>query len=148
MNIQKYSQRIALILSTLFVVVAAQAQIPKINTFFPVGGKAGTTVTVEIRGSALDGGGVVLVNAPGVTGQLVPGGNKGDDTFRPIWEAKCGTCHELRSPGNRSLTAAQWTATVTRMIKVRQAPIAPADEQKIVKFLVSAAASGQMAAQM
>jgi len=148
MNIKKHCQCIALILSTLLTVTIAQAQVPRINTFFPVGGKAGTTVTVEIRGSALDGGGVVLVNAPGVTGQLVPGGNKGDDTFRPVWESKCGTCHELRSPGNRSLTAAQWTATVTRMIKVRQAPIAPADEQKIVKFLVSAAASGQMAAQM
>ncbi len=139
---------IAAILCTLFAAVTAQAQIPRINTFYPVGGKAGTTVTVEVRGSSLDGGGVVLVNAPGVTGTLVPGGNKGDDTFRPVWEAKCGACHELRSPGNRSLTAAQWTATVTRMIKQRQAPITPADEQKIVKFLVAAAASGQMAAQL
>lgn len=102
---------------------------------------------MEVRGSSLDGGGMVMVNAPGVTGQLVPGGSKGDDTFRPVWEAKCGTCHELRSPGNRSLTPAQWTATVDRMIKVRQAPINPADQQKIVKFLVAAAASGQMAAQ-
>ncbi len=134
-------------LACLFASVA-QAQIPRINTFYPVGGKAGTTVTVEIRGSSLDGGGVVLVNAPGVTGALVPGGIKGDDTFRPIWESKCGTCHELRSPGNRSLTPAQWTATVDRMIKARQAPINPADQQKIVKFLVAASASGQMAAQL
>jgi hypothetical protein len=148
MNIQTYSQRIAIVFCTLVAAVTVQAQIPRINTFYPVGGKAGTTVTVEVRGSSLDGGGVILVNAPGVTGQLVPGGNKGDDTFRPVWEAKCGTCHELRSPGNRSLTPAQWTATVTRMIKVRQAPIAPADEQKIVKFLLASAASGQMAAQM
>ncbi len=127
---------------------AAQAQVPRINTFYPVGGKAGSTVVVEIRGSSLDGGGVVLVNAPGVTGTLVPGGNKGDDTFRPVWESKCGTCHELRSPANRSLTPAQWTATVDRMIKARQAPINPADQQKIVKFLTAAAASGQMAAQL
>ncbi len=131
-----------------FFSAAAQAQIPRINTFYPVGGKAGTTVTVEVRGSSLDGGGVVMVNAPGMTGTLVPGGSKGDDTFRPVWEAKCGTCHELRSPGNRSLTPAQWTATVDRMVKVRQAPIAPADQQKIVKFLAAAAASGQMAAQL
>ena len=105
-------------------------------------------MTVDVRGSSLDGGGVVLVNAPGVTGTLVPGGSKGDDTFRPVWEAKCGTCHELRSPANRSLTPAQWTSTVDRMVKVRQAPIAPADQAKIVKFLAAAAASGQMAAQL
>ena len=37
---------------------------------------------------------------------------------------------------------------VDRMIKVRQAPINAADQQKIVKFLVAAAASGQMAAQL
>jgi hypothetical protein len=147
MNMKKLFSGIAL-LWPLFVCAVAQAQIPRINTFYPVGGKAGTTVTVEIRGSSLDGGGVVLVNAPGVTGTLVPGGSKGDDTFRPVWESKCGTCHELRSPGNRSLTPAQWTATVDRMVKARQAPIAPADQQKIVKFLVAAAASGQMAAQL
>lgn len=135
-------------LSPFLLGTAAQAQIPRINTFYPIGGKAGSTVTVEVRGASLDGGGVVMVNAPGVSGTLVPTGSKGDDTFRPVWEAKCGTCHELRSPGNRSMTAAQWQATVTRMIKVRQAPIAPADEQKIVKFLQSAAASGQMAAQV
>ena len=150
MNIQTYSQRLngIALLSTLFATATVQAQIPRINTFYPAGGKAGTTVTVEVRGSSLDGGGVVLVNAPGVTGTLVPGGNKGDDTFRPVWEAKCGTCHELRSPGNRSLTPAQWTATVDRMVKVRQAPISPPDQQKIVKFLVASAASGQMAAQL
>ena len=66
----------AAVLGILSLGISAQAQIPRINTFYPVGGKAGTTVTVEVRGSSLDGGGVVLVNAPGVTGQLVPGGGK------------------------------------------------------------------------
>ena len=68
----------------------------------------------------------------------MPGGSNVDEQNRPLWQAKCQSCHELRSPANRSLTAAQWTATVERMIKVRQAPISPPEAEKITAFLVTA----------
>src|SRR5690242_12222085 len=92
-----------------------RAQIPRINTLFPIGGRAGTTVDVEIRGSSLEGANLLMVHGPGVTGTVQPGDGKADETNKPVWQAKCQSCHELRSPANRSMTPAQWTATVERM---------------------------------
>src|SRR5205823_1788018 len=42
-------------LSVLAVRSISFAQAPKINAFFPIGGKAETTVEVEVRGSSLSG---------------------------------------------------------------------------------------------
>ena len=114
------------ILSGIALCATATAQIPRINTFFPIGAKAGSTVEVEIRGSSLDGASLMLVNGKAVTGTLAPGGAKVDETFKPLWQAKCASCHELRSPANRSLTPGQWTATVERMVKLRSAPLSEA----------------------
>src|SRR5579871_2710041 len=126
--------------------VPAGAQIPRINTFFPIGGKAGSTVELEIRGSSLDGANKLLVSGSGVIGTVEPSGSKTDEQFRPIWQNKCGTCHELRSPANRSMSPQQWAATVERMVKVRQAPISSADAEKITQYLSGAAKSGKLVA--
>ncbi len=63
------------------------AQVPRINTLFPIGGKAGETVEVEVRGSNLSGAEGVLVAGGGITGSVAPGGNKADDTNKPVWQA-------------------------------------------------------------
>src|SRR5207248_1874030 len=101
----------------------AFAQIPRINTFFPLGAKSGSTVEVEIRGASLDGAEKLMVHGKGLTGIISPGGSKVDETNKPIWQSKCAGCHELRSPANRSMTPGQWAATVERMVKLRSAPL-------------------------
>ncbi|HLJ57095.1 MAG TPA: hypothetical protein VKT77_18805 [Chthonomonadaceae bacterium] len=127
---------------------AAVAQTPTINTFFPIGGQAGKTVEVEVRGASLDGATGLLVHGTGLSGSVGVGGGKADDAGKQVWQAKCGTCHELRSPANRSLTTSQWSATVERMIKVRQAPISPSEADKITAYLLGQARSGRLTAQI
>jgi hypothetical protein len=132
----------------LMAASGAWAQMPHINTLFPIGGKAGETVEVEVRGASLAGAQSVMVAGGGVTGSVDPGGNKADDTNKPIWQAKCASCHELRSPANRSMTPAQWAATVDRMVKVRQAPLSADEAAKVTQYLQSAARAGQMTARL
>jgi hypothetical protein len=134
--------------SLSLLAVAAGAQIPRINTFFPMGAKSGSTVEVEVRGASLEGAHTLLVRGQGVTGTIAPGGNKVDETNKPVWQAKCGGCHELRSPANRSLTPAQWAATVDRMVKVRQAPLSADESKKVSDYLMSAARAGRVTAQL
>ncbi len=131
---------------SLFSAASSTAQIPRINTFYPIGGRIGTTVDLEIRGSGLNGANKLMVHGAGLTGTVAPSGSKQDEAAKPVWQAKCGSCHELRSPANRSMTPDQWTATVDRMIRVRNAPINPADSDKIKQYLAGAAKSGNLTA--
>ncbi len=126
----------------------ATAQMPRITTLFPIGGKSGSSVEVEIRGANLNGAETLLVSGAGVSGRVMPSDAKPDETHKPIWQAKCAGCHELRSPANRSLTPAQWSATVERMVKVRQAPMSQEEADKITQFLTSAARAGRVTAQI
>lgn len=141
---------LALIVAGLpFVCIgSAKAQIPRINTFFPIGGRVGTTVDVEVRGANLEGANLLLVHGTGLSGTVQPGDAKVDETHKPVWQAKCGGCHELRSPANRSLTPAQWAATVDRMVKVRQAPLSTDEQAKVSAYLQSAARAGRVTAQV
>ncbi len=140
------------ILSVALLVIAlpmtALAQIPRINTFFPIGGRVGTTVSVEIRGSSLDGASHLLVHGQGVSGNVGVSGGKGDEAGKSVFQAKCGTCHELRSPANRSLTQQQWQQTIDRMIKVRLAPITPAESDKIMGLFVGQIKNGKLSAEI
>ncbi len=124
------------------------AQIPRINTFFPIGGRAGSTVDVEIRGSSLEGAHQLLIHGSGVTGTVSPGNDKVDETNKPLLQAKCQGCHELRSPANRSMTPGQWAATVERMVKLRQAPLSADDAAKVTAYLVGAAKAGRVTASL
>ena len=129
--------------------VLAQAT-PRLNSLFPAGAQIGKTVEVKIQGSDLDGAYKLIVEgAPGITGTLNAGGGKVDETHKPVFEANCGQCHELRSPSNRSMTGTQWAAVVKRMVTNQGAEISEDDQTKITKYLKSAArASGGMTAEL
>ena len=124
--------------------------VPRLNSLFPAGGQLGTSVDVAIQGSDLEGAHTLIVEGePGITAELYPVGGEVDDTHRPVFEANCGQCHELRSPSNRSMTPAQWEATVQRMITQEGAEIDAAARTQIVAYLISAArASGGLTAQL
>ena len=132
----------------LLLCAAAGAQIPRINTLFPIGAKAGSSVEVEVRGSALDGANLMLIHGKGLTGTLDPGNAKVDETNKPVWQMKCTGCHELRSPANRSMTPGQWAATVERMVKLRAAPLSAEESAKVTQYLVGAARAGRVTAQV
>ncbi len=138
--------------AVLFGLIAAalptEAQIPHITTLFPIGGRVGETVEVEVRGASLTGAQGLLVAGGGVSGSVEPGGNKVDETNKPVWQAKCASCHELRSPANRSMTPAQWAATVDRMVKLRSAPLSSEESIKVTQYLQSAARAGQITARL
>lgn len=129
--------------------VFAQAT-PRLNSLFPAGGQVGKTIEVKIQGSDLDGAHTLIVEGdPGITGTLNTGGGEVDETHKPVFEANCEQCHELRSPSNRSMTATQWEAVVKRMVTEKDAQISEDDQTKIVHYLKSAArATGGMSAQL
>lgn len=127
---------------------AAAAQGATITAFYPAGAKSGSSVEVEIRGSGLAGAQRIVTTAPGLSGTVNAGDAKVDETNRPLWQNKCGSCHELRGFSNRSLNPAQWAATVRRMIDVRQAPINAAEADKIIAYLQSGARAGRLTAQI
>ena len=124
--------------------------IPRLNSLFPAGGQLGTTVEVAIQGSDLEGAHTLIIEGePGITAQLYPVGGEVDDTHKPVFEANCGQCHELRSPNNRSMTPAQWEATVRRMVTEKGAEISTDAQTQIIAYLTSAArASGGLTAQL
>ena len=123
---------------------------PRLNSLFPAGGQVGKTVEVKIQGSDLDGAHTLIVEGdPGITGTLNTGGGEVDETHKPVFEANCGQCHELRSPSNRSMTATQWESVVKRMVREKGAEISEDDQTNIVHYLKSAArASGGMTAEL
>ena len=122
--------------------------IPRLNSLFPAGGQLGTTIEIAIQGSDLEGAHTLIIEGePGITAQLYSGGGEVDDTYKPVFEANCGQCHELRSPNNRSMTPAQWKTTVRRMVTERGAEISAEAQSQIIAYLTSAArASGGLTA--
>ncbi|MCY4553314.1 MAG: hypothetical protein OXC79_06535 [Candidatus Poribacteria bacterium] len=138
---------LASIIRTLFTLLFVSMTLPtfaqgtpRLNSLFPAGGRPGTTVEVAIQGSDLEGAHRVIVEGEsGITAQLHPAGGEVDDTHKPAFEANCGQCHELRSPSNRSMTPAQWKATVQRMITEKGAEISAEAQTQIVAYLSSAA---------
>ena len=117
---------------------------PRINALFPAGGQVGTTVDVSVQGADLvEPHTLIIEGETGITGELFDSSGEVDTTHQGLFEVACTQCHELRSPSNRSMAAAQWEATVDRMIKEKDAPISAEDRDKIVSYLKSAvAASG------
>ena len=133
-----------LLTSTLLLVsisISAFAQgTPRLNSLFPAGGQLGTTVEIAIQGSDLEDAHTLIIEGdPGITAQLHAGGGEVDDTHKPVFEANCAQCHELRSPNNRSMTPTQWQATVQRMVTEKGAEISTEAQTQIVAYLTSAA---------
>lgn len=116
----------------------AQA-LPRIASLFPPGARAGSTVEVAIRGGGMDGAREVVVDGKGLQATLNTADVKVDPAEQKVFTAKCALCHELRGPATISRTAAQWVATVDRMIKDKAAPIEAADRAKIVNYVQAAA---------
>ena len=136
----------------LSIAISTFAQgVPRLNSLFPAGGQLGTTIEVAIQGSDLEGAHTLIIEGePGITAQLHPGGDAVDDTHKPVFEANCGQCHELRSPNNRSMTPAQWETTVRRMVTEKGAEINAEAQSRIIAYLTSAArvSSGGLAAEL
>ena len=148
-NLKPFPYLVLLYLFLTPLTLFAQAT-PRLNSLFPAGAQVGNTVEVKIQGSDLNGAYKLIVEgAPGIIGTLNPGGGKVDETHKPVFEANCGQCHELRSPSNRSMTATQWAAVVKRMVDNKGAEISEEDQTKITQYLKSAArASGGMTAEL
>ena len=124
--------------------------VPRLNSLFPAGGQLGTTIEIAIQGSDLEGAHTLIIEGePGITAQLHSGGGAVNDTYKPVFEANCGQCHELRSPNNRSMTPAQWETTVRRMVTEKGAEIDTEAQAQIIAYLTSAArASGGLTAEL
>ncbi len=119
---------------------SAQAQgLPRIQALYPPGARQGTTVEVAIRGGGMEGAKEVLVKGDGLSATLNSIDVKIDAAEQRVFSAKCALCHELRGPASMTRTAEQWTQTVDRMIRDRQAPIEQAERAKIVSYLSAAA---------
>jgi hypothetical protein len=139
-----------LLMTVLTAALPAVAQQgPRITALFPAGAKAGETVEVSVRGGNLIGAKKLMVmGAGGVTAELVGGQVAVDEKVRPLFQNKCTSCHEARSPANRSMTADQWASTVDRMINARGADIPKDDRDKIVGYLQALAKAGQVTAKI
>jgi hypothetical protein len=136
-------------LATLLCAAPTLAQSPQIAALYPAGAQKGQSVEVTIRGGSLAGAKRLLITgAPGVTGSLSQTVAAPDEGVRPLFQAKCTTCHELRSPDNRTLTAEQWAATVRRMITARGADIKADEQQQITGYLQAKARAGVVTARV
>lgn len=129
------------LLSVLLLTAAYAQAPPRLQAVFPAGGKAGSRVEVVFSGG-LAGLSEVLVFGGDVTGALKPAGQAADPAGRRLFESKCASCHELRSPNNRQMTPPQWELTVARMIDRNRADIDAGDRAKIVDYLKATAAAG------
>ena len=128
---------------------SARAQQPRIASLFPGGATAGKSVDVQIHGGNLIGvHGFLVGGGPGVTAEVVGGANPVDEAARPIFQSKCTSCHEARSPENRSMSPEQWADTVKRMIAQHGADIVAPDRDRIVGYLQGMAKAGQIAARI
>jgi len=142
-------KRILLSLLAATLTVAAQAQTPRIAALYPAGAQAGQTIEVALRGGGLAGAKqVVVAGGRGVKAEILGGQAQADDSIRPLFNAKCVTCHEPRSPDNRTMSADQWAATVDRMINARGAEIKKEDRDKVVSWLQARARAGQVTAKL
>lgn len=144
-NLKRLAATSLLILGLAFP--SGAQQLPKIAAVYPAGAKTGTSVEVALRGANLSAAKELLVlGAPGVTAKLQKGGAAPDQMSRPLINAWCSTCHEVRSPDNRVLSPDAWEQTVDRMIKLRGADIPKVARDKIVDYLQASARAGVVTA--
>jgi len=63
---------------------------------------------------------------------------------RELLDRHCGICHGVEYvPMQPRLSKAQWTATVTKMIKIFGAPVPQEDADRIIGYLGTAYGTGQ-----
>lgn len=128
---------------------AAAQQLPRIAAVFPAGAGVGQSVEVALRGANLGAARQLLVlGPPGVSATLMAGSGPADASARPVFQARCTSCHEPRSPENRTLSPEQWARTVDRMIQQRGADIPAPDRDRIVGYLQALARAGVVTARV
>jgi cytochrome c553 len=89
-----------------------------------------------LRAEQMDGG--KTIQLPVMAFDLAPG----PDREKVI--AYCGVCHGVEYiPMQPKLSRAQWSAEVTKMIKVFGAPVPPEDAERIIDYLATAYGSGK-----
>ncbi len=130
---------------------AAHAQdVPRLSGVFPAGAQAGQSVEVTVHGSALLGARSVWFSGPGgamengMTGEIAGGIVSVDAAAKPLHQAKCANCHELRSPANRSLSPEQWAQIVERMVKQHAAPLSADEAAKVTGYLQALTRAGEL----
>lgn len=142
---------LATLLLALSAVTSVQAQdVPRLSGVFPAGAQAGQSVEVTVRGSALLGAKKIWFSGPGgvmetgLTSEIAGGASTVDATAKPLHQAKCANCHELRSPVNRSLSPEQWAQVVERMVKQHAAPLTPEESTKVIGYLQALTRAGEL----
>ncbi|MBC7807168.1 MAG: pre-peptidase C-terminal domain-containing protein [Akkermansiaceae bacterium] len=139
-----------LILSSGIAATAHAQDVPRLSGVFPAGVQAGQSVEVTVRGSALLGAKKIWFSGPGgvmedgLTGEIAGGSVTVDAAAKPLHQAKCANCHELRSPANRSLSPEQWAQTVERMVKQHAAPLSPDESAKVIAYLQALTRAGEL----
>lgn len=141
--------------AVLCVAASASAQdVPRLSGVLPAGAQTGKTVEVSVRGSALLGAKNIWFSRPGglsdesVSGKIIGETAKIDSSAKPLHQAKCANCHELRSPANRSLSPEQWASTVARMVKDHAAPLSPEESTKVTNYLQALTRAGELSVQI
>ncbi|MBC8143208.1 MAG: pre-peptidase C-terminal domain-containing protein, partial [Armatimonadetes bacterium] len=141
--------------AVLICAATANAQdVPRLSGVLPAGAQSGKTVDVSVRGSALLGAKSVWFSRPGgvrdegVSGRIIGDTVSVDSSAKPLHQAKCANCHELRSPANRSLSPEQWASTVARMVKDHSAPLSPEEATKVTAYLQALTRAGELSVQI
>ncbi len=151
MKRHSFKTLLALCTAAVTATTAAHAQdVPRLSGVFPAGAQAGQSVEVTVRGSALLGAKKIWFSGPGgvmedgLTGEIAGGSITVDAAAKPLHQAKCANCHELRSPANRSLSPEQWAQTVERMVKQHAAPLSPEEAAKVIAYLQALTRAGEL----
>ena len=142
------TRRTFTVLVAMLCASLSHAQTPQIVGVFPAGAKVGSAVEVALRGGQLQGARQLLVTGGfGVTAEVAVGGKAPDESLRPLVQNKCTSCHELRTPDNRTMTTEQWAQTVERMI-VRGAQMSADEKSKVTDYLQAKARAGVVTAKI
>ena len=135
--------------AALLLATSVHAQTPQIVGVFPAGARAGQTVEIALRGGQLQGARQLLVTGGfGVSAEVATGGKAPDEGLRPLVQSKCTSCHELRTPDNRTMGAEQWAQTVERMIAQRGAQLSAEEKGKVTDYLQAKARAGVVTAKI
>ncbi len=120
------------LLAVATVPPAAPAQdfMPTLLAVYPPGGKAGSTIEVDLRlSSPTDEVREVIVTGAGVTATLIPtkklfrpDGSHVDRGYK-LFANRCGTCHDLPNPVVTRKSWDEWDKTIVRMAKEKGAPV-------------------------
>ena len=77
---------------------------------------------------------MVEMDIPDMEGSIAESTERRDVEGEILFQTKCTQCHELRSPGNRALSAEEWSSTITRMAGKENADISPLEARRSLRM--------------